>query len=103
MQALLFLCRYAHCSVQRPDSEILVYGGFGCLSTGGLHSRLSSMIAVALTDPEPNVRDIELCGDEPGTTVDTSRHHCLSSTGTIIHLDDLPTLLLDQHTCKLKY
>ena len=66
---LIFICscRYAHCSVQRPDGEIVAYGGFGCSSTDGLHSRMNSMIGVAVSDSEPKVRDIELCGDEPGT------------------------------------
>ena len=45
----------------------MAYGGFGCSPADGLHSRLSSMIGVAISDPEPKVRNIELCGDEPGT------------------------------------
>ena len=68
------MCRYAHCSVQRPDGEIVIHGGFGCSSTDGLHSRLSSIIGVAIDDPEPKVRDIELCGDEPGIVTITEKY-----------------------------
>lgn len=72
-------CRYAHCSIQRPDGEIVAYGGFGCSSTDGLHSRMNNMISVALSDPEPKVCDIELCGDEPGIciTVTSALHGTL--------------------------
>ena len=69
MCVFICLCRYGHCSVQRPDGEIVAYGGFGCSSTDRLHSRMNSTISVALSDPEPKFRDIELCGDEPGTCI----------------------------------
>lgn len=59
-----FSCRYAHCSVQRSDGEVIVYGGFGSSPTTGVHSRLNSMIGVTFCDSQLQVRNIQLCGDE---------------------------------------
>ena len=47
----------------------MAYGGFGCSPADGLHSRMNSMIGVAVSDPESKVHNIELCGDDPGTIV----------------------------------
>ena len=60
----MYLCRYAHCSVQRPDGEVIAYGGFGCSPVDGVHCRLNSMVGVTVCGSELKVRDIDLCGDE---------------------------------------
>lgn len=90
--------RYAHCSVQRPDGEVIIYGGFGCSPNNGVHSRLNSMIGVTVSDLGIKIRSIEVCGDEenkPGNiTLSLLAEHEVQMNTFTLHLNNIHSCLL---------